>query len=159
MPNNISTTLNEFVNENITKTKRVNKTEVKQAVLECLSKSDKKLNMSEISKITGFKTDNVYVAVTEIKEAKSKNINDISYWYINENQVDPPKKVVVGAKSVDPIFMKMYEDDKNNSSGRKIFLSMEDHKAYVEKQNGGTTVKPREKKIATKGVSRTRRKK
>lgn len=158
MPNNISTTLNEFVNENISKTKRVNKTDVKIAVLECLSKSDKKLNMSEISKITGFKTDNIYVAITEIKEAKSKKINDISYWYINESQVDPAKKVVVGAKAVDPIFMQIYEDDKNNPSGRKIFLSMEEHKAYVQKQNG-TTVKPREKKTATKGVSRTRRKK
>lgn len=166
MPKNISTTLEGFVNENITKTKRVNKNDIKSAVLECLSKSDRKLSMGEIGKITGQKTDNVYIALIDIAEAKSKKCNDILYWYINESQVDPPKKVRsgVGIKPVDPLFMKIYEDDKN-SSDRKIFLSMEDHQEYIRKQNEGKDPVPARKPLtrARKSVAKksgpTRRKK
>jgi hypothetical protein len=68
------------------------KQEIKNSVFECLSKSDKKLPISEISKLTGHKRDHVYIAVISIKEAKSKNFDGILYWYMNENQKDPEKK-------------------------------------------------------------------
>lgn len=151
MPKNISTNFNEFVNENVNR-KRVNKDDVKSAVLECLNKSDKKLNISDIAKITGHKPDNVYVAVVELDEVKSKKCGESLYWYINENQSDPMKKIEIKtSKPVDPIFLKNWEDDvKNNPSNRKIFLTMEEHREYVQKQNGNKVVPSKKRKTATK---------
>lgn len=160
MPNNISTKFDEFVNENV-KPKRVNKNDVKTAVLECLTNSDKKLNVSEISKITGHKPDNVYVAVIELKETKSKKCGDILYWYVNENQQDPPKKVEVKtSKPIDPIFLKNWEDDvKNNPSNRMIFLTMEEHMEYVQKQSGNKVVPKKRKTVAKSRPKAVKRRK
>jgi hypothetical protein len=161
MPKNLSTNFDEFVNENVSKPKRVNKSDVKSAVIECLSSSDKKMNISEIAKATGFKHDNVYVAVVETENIKSKKFGDILYWYINENQTDPHKKINVStSKKIDEVFLKSWEDDcKNNPSNRKIFLTMKEHREYVQKQVGTPTPrKPRAAK-SPKGTVRTRRKK
>ena len=164
MPKNISTTLDGFVNENITKTKKVNKDIVKNSVLECLSNSDKKLSISEIGKLTGQKTDNVYIALIDITEAKSKKCNDILYWYVNESQVDPQKKsnvpIVNNNNTVDDIFKKIYDTDLKSGKDRKIFLSMEDYQAYIQKQNEGKTVIPvKRRKAVAKKAGPARRKK
>lgn len=140
MPKNISTGFDEFVNENVKKVK-VSKDKVNKEVFEVLSNSDKKLNISEISKLTGHKTDNVYVALIGIKEAKSRKINDILYWYFNENQSDPIFKAIV-KKDIDPAFMKLYEKDLKNPT-RNIFLSADEYQAYRQKD---IVVKPKRKR-------------
>lgn len=137
MPENISTNFEQFVNENIAKPKKVNKSEIKIIVTECLSSSDKKMSLFEISKSTGIKTDNVYIALIANKEIKSKKIGDVLYWYIKENQLDPQKKIAEKPSATDPIFMKLYEDDvKNNPNNRKIFLSTNERLEYDQKKSG-----------------------
>ena len=112
MPTDVSTDFNEFVNKN-TKPK-LDKKKIKIDVLECLSNSVEKMSIYDISKSTGYKTDNVYVAIVESKETKSKNIDNVLYWYINENQIDPPKKIIAGVehKKVDPLFIKYMKKTK-----------------------------------------------
>lgn len=75
MPTDVSTDFNEFVNKN-TKPK-LDKKKIKIDVLECLSNSVEKMSIYDISKSTGYKTDNVYVAIVESKETKSKNIDNV----------------------------------------------------------------------------------
>ena len=137
MPKNISTNFEQFVNENIAKPKKLNKSEIKSLVTECLSTSDKKMSVFEISKSTGIKNDNVYISLIANKEIKSKKIGDSLYWYINENQIDPQKKIEDKPKGNDPIFMKIYEDDvKNNPNNRKVFISTEERLEYDQKRSG-----------------------
>jgi hypothetical protein len=109
------------------------KSQIKKDVYDCLSKSDKKMSIFDISKATGYKTDNVYVIVVDIKDIKFKKIGDIIHWYLNEDQIDPPIKIIdkKSKKSIDPVFLKIYENDKKNSpNNRRIFLSPEEHQDY-----------------------------
>lgn len=144
MPKNISTNFDEFVNENLPK-KKVTKQEIKNNVFECLSKSKDKLNIPNISKLTGHKTDNVYVAVIGIKEAKSKKFGDMIYWYVNEDQKDPIiNKKIKNITKTDTLLESWLKNDEPNS--RKIFRNEED---YMQHNNPDRVIK-KVKKIRKK---------
>jgi len=117
----------EFVNENLPE-KKVTKQDIKNDIFECLSKSDKKLTMLDISKQTGYKTDNVYVAIISIKEARSKKIGDILYWYINENQKDPVIKKSENVSKIDPLMENWLKND--DPKNRKVFRNDADYMQY-----------------------------
>jgi hypothetical protein len=144
MPKNLSTKYEDFVNENLPMKKKPTKQEIKNQVFECLTKSDKKLSLHEISTQTCQKTDNVYVAIIGIKEVKSKKIGDINYWYINENQKDPIVVKKVSAQKTDPMLERwLKEDDPNN---RKIFRNHEDYMQYVNPERPLKKVRKSKKK-------------
>lgn len=119
--------ITSFDNFNKKQNCRLTKKDIRNLIVECLSNSKLKMNVNEISKITGQKPDKVYVALTDIK-AKSKVIECISYWYINENQSDPIKKTIIKKSGIDKTFI-----DLNSVGDRKVFLTMEDYQLSKEK--------------------------
>jgi hypothetical protein len=130
MPKNLDTNLEEFVEKN--PKNKPNKSQIKSDVLECIKNSDRKMSVFEISKSTGYKADNVYIAIIETKEFKSKNIKGTAYWYFDENQIDPIIiSKVIEKKKTDPLFLEIYERDKKNSpNNRRIFLSSDERQEY-----------------------------
>jgi len=127
MPENLNTSFENFVK----KETKLTKQEIENQIIECLTNSDMKMSTYDISKATGIKPDKIYIILAG--KVKSKNVNQVLRWYVNENQKDP-LPIKTEKKKEDALVKGLFENLKDDGN-RKIFLTMDDYQNYKNKDN------------------------